>query len=89
MTDNVSLYVKRDALLRQLLEVDDVRVIEKVQDALKKALAPLRKAEAQGETEYITKEEQEEMLLNAFTEMFRARKEGRKLQTAEELLHEL
>ena len=41
------------------------------------------------ETEYITREEQEEMLLHAFTEMYRAQKEGIELRPAEELLNEL
>ncbi len=41
------------------------------------------------EEEYITKEELEQRLLNAFTEMYRAKKEGWKLKTAEELINEL
>ena len=41
------------------------------------------------EVEYITKEEQEEMLLDAFTEMFRARKEGIKRKTLQEVIDEL
>ena len=78
MTNDVNLYVKRDALVRQLLDVDNVQVIEKVQKALKQALAALQpQASAEEETEYITREEQEEILLHAFTEMYRAQKEDR------------
>ena len=78
MTNDVNLYVKRDALVRQLLDVDNVQVIEKVQKALKRALAALQpQASAEEETEYITREEQEEILLHAFTEMYRAQKEDR------------
>ena len=55
MTNDVNLYVKRDALVRQLLDVDNVQVIEKVQKALKRALAALQpQASAEEETEYIT-----------------------------------
>ena len=76
MTNDVNLYVKRDALVRQLLDVDNVQVIEKVQKALKRALAALQpQASAEEETEYITREEQEEILLHAFTEMYRPQKE--------------
>lgn len=57
MTNDVNLYVKRDALVRQLLDVDNVQVIEKVQKALKRALAALQpQASAEEETEYITRE---------------------------------
>lgn len=90
MTNDVNLYVKRDALVRQLLDVDNVQVIEKVQKALKRALAALQpQASAEEETEYITREEQEEMLLHAFTEMYRAQKEGIERPTLQELIDEL
>ena len=61
MTNDVNLYVKRDALMRQ--------------------------APAAEETEYITREE--EMLLHAFTEMYRAQKEGIERPTLQELIDEL
>ena len=92
MNTDVNLYVERDALLRQLLEVDDISVIKKVQSALKRALSTVKETAAQKEeeeVEYITKEEQEEMLLDAFTEMFRARKEGIKRKTLQEVIDEL
>lgn len=63
MTNDVNLYVKRDALMRQAPAVE--------------------------ETEYITREEQEEMLLHAFTEMYRAQKEGIERPTLQELIDEL
>ena len=91
MNTDVNLYVERDALLRQLLEVDDISVIKKVQNALKRALSTVKETAApkEEEVEYITKEEQEEMLLDAFTEMFRARKEGIKRKTLQEVIDEL
>lgn len=63
MTNDVNLYVKRDALMRQVPAAE--------------------------ETEYITREEQEEMLLHAFTEMYRAQKEGIERPTLQELIDEL
>lgn len=91
MNTDVNLYVERDALLRQLLEVDDISVIKKVQSALKRALSTVKETAApkEEEVEYISKEQFEQDMLNAFTELFRARKEGRKLISAEELLNEL
>ncbi len=92
MTGNVDLSVQRDALISQLYQVDDVDVIQKVQRSLNRALATVKKVTAkknEEEEEYITKEELEQRLLNAFTEMYRAKKEGWKLKTAEELIDEL
>lgn len=92
MNTDVNLYVEREALARKLLTVDDAYVLDEVRKALKRALATVKKAASQKEeekVEYITKEEQEEMLLNAFTEMFRARKEGIKRKTLQEVIDEL
>lgn len=93
MTENVDLSIKRDALVSQLYSVDNVDVIEKVQRALNKAMAAVKQATVkkveEDDVEYISKEELEDVYLNAFTELCRAKKEGWKLKSAEELLHEL
>ena len=93
MTENVDLSIKRDALIGQLYSVDNVDVIEKVQRALNKAMSAVKQATAkkveEDDVEYISKEELEDVYLNAFTELCRAKKEGWKLKSAEELLHEL
>ena len=93
MTENVDLSIKRDALVSQLYSVDNVDVIEKVQRALNKAMAAVKQAAVKkvekDDVEYIGKEELEDVYLNAFTELCRAKKEGWKLKSAEELLHEL
>ena len=94
MTKNVDLSIKRDALVSQLYSVDNVDVIEKVQRALNRAMsavkqATVKKAVEDDDVEYISKEELEDVYLNAFTELCRAKKEGWKLKSAEELLHEL
>ena len=93
MTENVDLSIKRDALVSQLYSVDNVDVIEKVQRALNKAMAAVKqstvKKDEEDDVEYISKEELEDVYLNAFTELCRAKKEGWKLKSAEELLHEL
>ena len=49
MNTDVNLYVERDALLRQLLEVDDISVIKKVQNALKRALSTVKQTASQTE----------------------------------------
>lgn len=93
MTGNVDLSVQRDALISQLYQVDDVNVIQKVQRSLNRALSTVKKAAAptneEEEEEYITKEELEQKYLEAFTEMYRAKKEGWKLKSARELIDEL
>ena len=53
MNTDVNLYVERDALLRQLLEVDDISVIKKVQSALKRALSTVKETAAQKEEEEV------------------------------------
>ena len=93
MTENVDLSIKRDALVSQLYSVDNVDVIEKVQRALNRAMSAVKQATVkkveEDDVEYISKEELEDVYLNAFTELCRAKKEGWKLKSAEELLHEL
>lgn len=93
MTDNAALAMQREELINELRGVEDIDVIQKVQRSLNRALAAVKKAAAkkteEEEKEYITKEELEQMYLNAFTQMYRAKKEGWKLKSAEDLLNEL
>lgn len=94
MTENVDLYIERDALIRELCDVDNVDVIKKTRRALNRALTAVKRATTKKddddeEVEYISKEEQEELLLHAFTEMFRARKEGIQRKSLKELIDEL
>lgn len=94
MTENSALAMQREALINELRNVDDIDVIQKVQRSLNRALAAVKKAaskaqEEEDEEEYISKEELEQRYLRAFTQMYRAKKEGWKLKSAEELLNEL
>lgn len=93
MTDNATLTMQREELINELRAVDDINVIQKVQRSLKRALVAVKKAAAQKkaeeEEEYISREELEEKYLNAFIELFRAKKEGRNLKSARELIDEL
>lgn len=93
MTENSALAMQREALINELRNVDDLDVIQKVQRSLNRALAAVKKAaskaQEEDEEEYISKEELEQRYLRAFTQMYRAKKEGWKLKSAEELLNEL
>lgn len=91
MTENSALAMEREALINELRNVDDIDVIQKVQRSLNRALAAVKKAasKAKEEEEYISKEEIMDDLREAFVEYYSAKKEGRKLKSAEELLNEL
>ena len=91
MTENSALAMEREALINELRNVDDIDVIQKVQRSLNRALAAVKKAasKAKEEEEYISKEEKMDDLREAFVEYYSAKKEGRKLKSAEELLNEL
>lgn len=93
MTENSALAMQREALINELRNVDDIDVIQKTQRYLNRALAAVKKAaiktQEEDEEEYISKEELEQRYLRAFTQMYRAKKEGWKLKSAEELLNEL
>ncbi|OUN80415.1 hypothetical protein B5G04_08450 [Bacteroides sp. An51A] len=93
MTENSALAMQREALINELRNVDDIGVIQKTQRYLNRALAAVKKAasktQEEDEEEYISKEELEQRYLRAFTQMYRAKKEGWKLKSAEELLNEL
>ena len=92
MTENSALAMEREALINELRNVDDIDVIQKVQRSLNRALTAVKKAASKAkeeEVEYITKEEIMNDLREAFIEYYSAKKEGRKLKSAEELLNEL
>ena len=92
MTENSALAMQREALINELRNVDDIDVIQKTQRYLNRALGAIKKAASKAkeeEVEYITKEEIMNDLREAFIEYYSAKKEGRKLKSAEELLNEL
>ena len=94
MTENSALAMQREALINELRNVDDIDVIQKTQRYLNRALAAVKKAaskakEEEDEEEYISKEEIMDSLRESLTEYYSAKKEGRKLKSAEELLNEL
>ena len=92
MTENSALAMEREALINELRNVDDIDVIQKTQRYLNRALGAIKKAASKAkeeEVEYITKEEIMNDLREAFIEYYSAKKEGRKLKSAEELLNEL
>lgn len=91
MTENSALAMQREALINELRNVDDIDVIQKVQRSLNRALTAVKKAasKAKEEEEYISKEEIMDSLRESLTEYYQAKKEGRKLRSAEELLNEL
>ena len=92
MTENSALAMQREALINELRNVDDIDVIQKTQRYLNRALTAVKKAASKAkeeEVEYISKEEIMNDLREAFIEYYSAKKEGRKLKSAEELLNEL
>ena len=93
MTENSALAMQREALINELRNVDDIDVIQKTQRYLNRALAAVKKAasktQEEDEEEYISKEEIMDSLRESLTEYYSAKKEGRKLKLAEELLNEL
>lgn len=93
MTENSALAMQREALINELRNVDDIDVIQKTQRYLNRALAAVKKAasktQEEDEEEYISKEEIMDSLRESLTEYYSAKKEGRKLKSAEELLNEL
>ena len=92
MADNdVNLYLQREALIRDLLNMTDLDVIRKTRRALTRALVVVKQKEQEETADpgYISKEEQKEMLLDALTEMFRAERKGVKRKTLQEAIDEL
>lgn len=84
-TDNVTLYARREELIRDLLDEDDLTVIDAMRDFLKSFREKARK----GEADCVTKEEFMNDLRESLTEMFRAQRNGVKRKTLREAIDEL
>ena len=74
----------RGELARDILNIESMELLQKIQRYIKRAV----KVE-QEETEYIEKEEILNSIREGLKEIKEARRTGRKLMTAEELLNEL
>ena len=74
----------RGELARDILNIESVELLQKIQRYIKRAV----KVE-QEETEYIEKEEILDSIREGLKEIKEARRTGRKLMAAEELLNEL
>ena len=80
----MELKAMRGELAREILNIESMELLQKVQRYIKRAV----KVE-QEETEYIEKEEILNSIREGLKEIKEARRTGRKLMTAEELLNEL
>ena len=80
----MELNAMRGELAREILNIDNIELLQKVQRYLKRAM----KTEKE-EVEYIEKEEILNSIREGLREIKEARRTGRKLMTAEELLNEL
>ena len=80
----MELNAMRGELAREILNIERIELLQKVQRYIKRAV----KVE-QEEVEYIEKEEILNSIREGLREIKEARRTGRKLMTAEELLNEL
>jgi methionyl-tRNA formyltransferase len=80
----MELNAMRGELAREILNIESMELLQKVQRYIKRAV----KVE-QEEVEYIEKEEILNSIRKGLSEIKEARRTGRKLMTAEELLNEL
>ena len=80
----MELNAMRGELAREILNIENIELLQKVQRYLKRAM----KTEKE-EVEYIEKEEILNSIRKGLSEIKEARRTGRKLMTAEELLNEL
>mgnify|MGYP003424365084 FL=1 len=80
----MELNAMRGELAREILNIESIELLQKVQRYIKRAV----KVE-QEEVEYIEKEEILNSIRKGLSEIKEARRTGRKLMTAEELLNEL
>ena len=80
----MELNAMRGELAREILNIESIELLQKVQRYIKRAV----KVE-QEEVEYIEKEEILNSIREGLSEIKEARRTGRKLMTAEELLNEL
>ena len=80
----MELNAMRGELAREILNIESMELLQKVQRYIKRAM----KTEKE-EVEYIEKEEILNSIREGLREIKEARRTGRKLMTAEELLNEL
>ena len=80
----MELNAMRGELAREILNIESVELLHKIQRYIKRAVKVV-----QEETEYIEKEEILNSIREGLKEIKEARRSGRKLMTAEELLNEL
>ena len=80
----MELNAMKGELAREILNIESMELLQKIQRYIKRAV----KVE-QDETEYIEKEEILNSIREGLKEIKEARRTGRKLMTAEELLNEL
>ena len=80
----MELNAMRGELAREILNIESMELLQKVQRYLKRAM----KTEKE-EVEYIEKEEILDSIREGLREIKEAQRTGRKLMTAEELLNEL
>ena len=80
----MELNAMRGELAREILNIESIELLQKVQRYIKRAV----KVE-QEEVKYIEKEEILNSIREGLREIKEARRTGRKLMTAEELLNEL
>ena len=80
----MELNAMRGELAREILNIESIELLQKVQRYIKRAV----KVE-QEEVEYIEKEEILNSIREGLREIKEARRTGRKLMSAEELLNEL
>ena len=80
----MELNAMRGELAREILNIESMELLQKVQRYIKRAM----KTEKE-EVEYIEKEEILNSIREGLLEIKEARRTGRKLMTAEELLNEL
>ena len=80
----MELNAMRGELAREILNIENIELLQKVQRYIKRAM----KTEKE-EVEYIEKEEILNSIREGLREIKEARRTGRKLLTAEELLNEL
>ena len=80
----MELNAMRGELAREILNIESMELLQKVQRYLKRAM----KTEKE-EVEYIEKEEILNSIREGLLEIKEARRTGRKLMSAEELLNEL
>ncbi len=80
----MELNAMRGELAREILNIESIELLQKVQRYLKRAMKVERE-----EGEYIEKEEILDSIREGLREIKEARRTGRKLMDAEELLNEL